>query len=84
VREVAEETGLEVTPNVLFGVFGGKGFRYTYANGDQVEYTVVVFGCAVIGKARGALDGETKMLRYFDPDEMPTLALDYPRSIFLK
>ena len=36
VRDVAEETGLEGTPNVLVGVFGGKGFRYTYANGGQV------------------------------------------------
>jgi 8-oxo-dGTP pyrophosphatase MutT (NUDIX family) len=37
VREVWEETSLKVRPVKILGVFGGKNFRYTYANGDLVE-----------------------------------------------
>jgi len=34
VREVWEETGLEVVPVALAGVFSGPGFLHTYPNGD--------------------------------------------------
>ena len=77
-REVLEETRLVVVPTRLIGVFGGEGFRYVYANGDEVEYTVVVYRCSVIGEMPGEPDPETKSLRYFAIDEMPHLALPYP------
>ena len=37
VREVWEETGLRVQVKEIKGIFGGKDFRHTYSNGDQVE-----------------------------------------------
>jgi 8-oxo-dGTP pyrophosphatase MutT (NUDIX family) len=43
VREVREETGLQINPERIVGIFGGLGFRYSYPNGDEVEYTVVLF-----------------------------------------
>jgi len=83
VREVSEETGLSVRPLRVLGVFGGaEGFRYTYANGDQVEYMCILFDCEVRG---GKLDGrndETEELHFFPADEMPQLALGYPRELF--
>ena len=43
VREVWEETGLKVRPVNAIGIFGGcNGFRHTYPNGDEVEYTCIV------------------------------------------
>ncbi|RDW14940.1 NUDIX domain-containing protein, partial [Oceanobacillus chungangensis] len=45
IREVWEETGLRVKPNKLLEIFGGESFRFTYPNGDQVEYSVFVFEC---------------------------------------
>jgi ADP-ribose pyrophosphatase YjhB (NUDIX family) len=81
VREVREETGLEVRPARIAGVFGGKGFRVRYENGDEAEYTVVVFDCDVIGGTLSATDGEALELRYFAPDEAPEFQVAYPRSI---
>jgi 8-oxo-dGTP pyrophosphatase MutT (NUDIX family) len=76
-REVLEETGLVVSPTELLGVFGGRHFRYVYPNGDAVEYTVVLFRCAVIRETSATLDPETKALRYFAKGEMPRLTLPY-------
>ncbi len=82
VREVREETGLEVVPSSVIGVFGGAGFRYVYPNGDMVEYTVIVFESLIVGGRLGAVDSETKSLRYFTRSEMPQLALPYPVDTF--
>jgi len=79
-REVLEETGIVVEPREILGVYGGSAFRYTYPNGDAVEYTVVLYHCIPIRTSGEELDGETKSLRYFAEFQLPTLALPYPRS----
>ena len=80
VREVGEETGLAVRPRRLLGVFGGREFRYRYPNGDEVEYTVVLFRCVITGRTGRALDDETASLRYVARWRMPPLALPYPHD----
>ena len=82
IREVVEETGLTVVPATILGVFGGREFRYTYPNGDHVEYIVTLFGCRIVDDCVEWTDRETRSLRYFGPDEMPPLALPYPVSTF--
>ena len=83
VREVREETGLHVRPCRIVGVFGGNpGFRYTYSNGDEVEYLCVLFDCEVLGGALVGQDDETIELRFFPFEEMPSLAVAYPRELF--
>jgi 8-oxo-dGTP pyrophosphatase MutT (NUDIX family) len=79
-REVREETGIVVDPTEILGVYGGAEFRYTYPNGDAVEYTVVLYRCTPVETLEGPIDGETKSLRYFAESKMPTLCLPYPRS----
>lgn len=83
VREVFEETSLRVSPEKIVGVLGGKDFRYVYANGDEVEYFIVVFECKVTGGELFARDGEASELRYFSAVEMPALAISYPKSLFI-
>jgi ADP-ribose pyrophosphatase YjhB (NUDIX family) len=80
-REVREETGLEAEPRALLGVCGGTRFRYKYANGDLVEYTVALYGCEVVGETHAALAAETQSLRYFGAHELPPLALPYPKEL---
>ncbi|WNS45929.1 NUDIX domain-containing protein [Paenibacillus sp. MMS20-IR301] len=81
-REVFEETGLMVTPEQILGVFGGTNFRYTYMNGDQVEYTVIVFQCSIVKGRLRNMDGETEELVFFPEADMPELAIPYPRKLF--
>jgi 8-oxo-dGTP pyrophosphatase MutT (NUDIX family) len=80
-REVLEETGLRVESMTLRGVFGGRAFRYTYPNGHCVEYLVALYLCTASGSLSFPDSGETKRLRHFAREEMPPLALPYPKEI---
>lgn len=82
VREVREETGLLVEPVSIAGVFGGKGFRLTYANDDVVEYTVIVFECRIVGGVLGGLDDETAELHFISAADRPTLHAPFPDALF--
>jgi 8-oxo-dGTP pyrophosphatase MutT (NUDIX family) len=82
VREVHEETGLEVRVTRVAGVFGGTGFRMRYENGDCAEYTVVVLDCEIVGGKLAPLDGEALAFGYFAPNEIPKLQVAYPMTLF--
>jgi 8-oxo-dGTP pyrophosphatase MutT (NUDIX family) len=82
VREVWEETGLHVVPRKLLGVFGGKDFRYLYPNSHLVEYNVFMFECVIQSGELIPIDNETSELHYFSPNNMPELALPYPKYLF--
>jgi 8-oxo-dGTP pyrophosphatase MutT (NUDIX family) len=83
VREVWEETGLRVVPVRIIGVFGGpNGFRSTYPNGDQVEYTDLLFECRVVGGKLVSRDGEATDFRYFPPADLPAIPFTYPPEVF--
>jgi ADP-ribose pyrophosphatase YjhB (NUDIX family) len=59
-REVREEAGLDVEPERVLGVFGGARMRHRYPNGDEAEYTSIIFACRVVGgrlEAGGGSDG---------------------------
>lgn len=83
-REVYEETGLMVHPTSILGVFGGRKYRYKYSNGDQVEYTVIVFECSIIKGTLRALDGEVEEFKFFKDTELPETAISYPAEMFSK
>lgn len=82
VREVYEETGLNVVPTSLLGVFGGQAFRWTYPDGNQVEYINFVFACDVIGGTLRPVDGEIGQYKYFPPASLPPLQFPYPKELF--
>ena len=82
VREVLEETGLKIVPQNILGAFGGEAFRYTYPNGDQVEYTVIVFACHVLADTGQYDKAATRTLKYFSKDKLPELSLPYPKTLF--
>src|SRR4051794_11720409 len=84
IREVREETGLRVRPVRVAGVFGGRdGFRHSYPNGDEVEFTVVVFECDAVGGSLDADNDETAGLAWFRLDERPPLTIEYPLEAML-
>jgi len=75
VREVGEETGLDVRPLRVLGVFGGPAFVVRYPNGDESQYVMTVFECAVVGGETAPDHDETIELRWVGPDEFETLAV---------
>ena len=74
VREALEETGLQVVPERLVGVYTDPVVRY--GNGDEVLYFATVFRCRPVGGMAHAADDESFEVRYFKanalPDLMPT------------
>lgn len=82
VREVWEETGLNVVPKHLLGVFGGEEFRWIYPDGNQVEYINFVFECTVKSGTLQPVDGEIANFRFYDPSSIPPLQFPYPKAFF--
>lgn len=75
VREVAEETGLRVAPVRVAGVFGGPDFVVRYANGDEAQYVIIAFECAVAAGELRADGDETVEARFFSLAETADLPM---------
>jgi len=73
VREVREETGLEVEPARLVGVYAGPEFFHTYPNGHQVHVVSAFFACRVVGGDLRPDGGEVVEARFFPPSDLPPL-----------
>lgn len=72
VREVREETGLEVEIVRLIGVYSAPEITtMSYPDGRVIQYVTSLFKCKVIGGKLG-VDAESLALEWFDPLELPT------------
>jgi ADP-ribose pyrophosphatase YjhB (NUDIX family) len=72
VREVREETGLEVVPGRLIGVYSSPSLHQivTYPDGNVVHYVSASFECRVLGGAI-ACSAESLEVVWFDPASLP-------------
>lgn len=72
VRETREETGLEVEPVRLVGIYSDPAFMHvTFPNGDQAHLVSATFECRIVG-GRLRADGEESLeVAYFAPDSLP-------------
>lgn len=73
VREVCEETGLEVEPISLIGVYSSPDFAFSFPNGDRVQAVSSFFECRIAGGSLRPDMEETLELRFFGSDERPRL-----------
>jgi 8-oxo-dGTP pyrophosphatase MutT (NUDIX family) len=81
-RELFEETGLEARDLKLLTLFSGKAYFYEYPHGDQIYNVAAIY---LTRDVRGSLvaDGlETKELRYFDLQDLPTENGPFARALF--
>lgn len=80
VREMREETGLQVRPQHVAAVFGGPDFRVRYPHGDEVQYTILAFTCTLVGGTPKPDGEEVTRLAYWSLDE----ALAQPLASWLR
>ena len=74
IREVLEETGLEVEVTRLVGVYTSPNIMVEYADGNRVQPVVFSFEAAVVGGELGLSD-ETTEYGYIAVDELDTVDL---------
>ncbi|WP_422734871.1 NUDIX hydrolase [Micromonospora sp. WMMD558] len=70
VREVREETGLDVEPVRLSSVLTHP---HTYPNGDRCEFVNLGFRCRLTGGTARVNDDESMAVGWFPPDRLPEL-----------
>lgn len=71
VREIKEESGLEVEITSLYGVYSKYFAEYT--NGDKAQPIVHLFKAKIIGGKLIDQNDETLALKYFDLEDIPPL-----------
>lgn len=71
IREVKEESGLDVDIISLYGVYSKYFAEFT--NGDKAQPIVHLFKAKIIGGKLIDKNDETAELQYFDLNEIPPL-----------
>lgn len=71
IREVKEETGLDVRVSGLIGIYTDCDMEYP--NGDTAHSILIVYELEMIGGQLKCDNRETVDLKYFNLDEMPEL-----------
>ena len=71
IREVKEETGLDVSVSRLIGVYTDPDIQYP--NGDQAQSIVIAYELRTAGGELVCDQNETLELKYFSGEEKPQL-----------
>src|SRR5437868_14016311 len=77
VREVREETGLEVQPTGLVGIYSDPGHVIAYANGEVRQEFSICFTARIVGGEVSVADEESTEVR-FVPNQRARPARDAP------
>ena len=75
VREMWEETGLDVRLTRLTGVYGGSEFVVRYQSGDEVSYAMIVFEAEILAGEARPDEEEILEVRFFPPSELDALEM---------
>jgi 8-oxo-dGTP pyrophosphatase MutT (NUDIX family) len=75
VREVREESGIEVVVTGFAGIYTDPGHVIAYDGGEVLQEFVVCLHARRVGGDARADECETSEVRWFSPDELPGLDL---------
>ncbi len=75
VREIREETGVQIGQLRLLDVLGGADYEVTYANGDRVAYVTAVYQAGIAGGIPVPDQEEISELGWFTAPQLPGLDL---------
>jgi 8-oxo-dGTP pyrophosphatase MutT (NUDIX family) len=81
VHEVKEETGLDVVPERIIGIYSDEDLVVEYPNGDRVKFVSVLFECRITGGILEPDGDETLELKYFPPDALPAMKRRFLRRV---
>lgn len=81
IQEVWEETGLQVQPSRVIGVYSDPVDWITYPNGDQVKIARTFFACRITGGRLQADAVESLDARFFPPDALPEMIVPHGRAL---
>ena len=77
LREIREETGLEVRLDAFLGIF--HNHNMVWGNGDAAHVICAFFTASIIS-SEPRIDEESYELRFFDKDEMPEMFAEDHRA----
>lgn len=80
VREVHEETGLDVCVERLVGVYSDPDLLATYADGVKQQPVVLCFECTVV-RGSPRVSAETTEIGWFAPDALPEIVEQHRQRI---
>ncbi|MCA9976899.1 MAG: NUDIX domain-containing protein, partial [Anaerolineales bacterium] len=70
VRETQEETGLDIVPERILGIYSSPVFHDTYPNGHQVKNVGVTFRARLLGGDARADEDEIAAVAWMTPEEV--------------
>ena len=73
-REVQEETGLEVEPEYIVGVYSDPGHVFAYDDGEVRQQFSVCFACRIVG-GELATSEESTEVGFFPPVEIEAMPM---------
>jgi ADP-ribose pyrophosphatase YjhB (NUDIX family) len=74
VREVREETGFEVAPEDIVGVYSDPGHVFAYDDGEVRQQFSVCFVCRIVG-GELQVSKESSEVAFFSPEEIEGLEM---------
>ena len=72
-RELLEEAGLRLQRLKFLDVVAGREYYFQYPNGDEIYNAIALYACVDWEGELQMLDGESKELRFFPINNLPSL-----------